>query len=225
MDSEDTIINGNGIKVFNNLEDKPRSKSQNSCTYMIAIMFSFFCTFSVFQVNLQSSRVATDQVISSTKPPADRVVIFLSDGTKADPFFGFDSNHTPWTPYLRSIIEEKGAFGVSYTSLPTESKICITSLLSGYTLDLPDLLKIFLLGKPVSDNLLNESRWAWSMGVPEIIDLFVPLRSDYENIDVLKMNFTNMDEVHDICPANVRTIDHLWNIFEASKKIKNLKRN
>ena len=52
----------------------------------------------------------------------------LADGLRADSVFSYNAFPTyhnstePVAPYLRSIIQERGAFGVSHTRVPTESR-------------------------------------------------------------------------------------------------------
>jgi len=60
---------------------------------------------------------------------ADRnVYARLADGLRADSVFSYNAfpayhNSTePVAPYLRSIVRERGAFGVSHTRVPTESR-------------------------------------------------------------------------------------------------------
>ena len=55
------------------------------------------------------------------------LVIPLGDGLRADLFFTpnafqFDGAPSIVAPYLRSIVEKRGAFGISHTRVPTESR-------------------------------------------------------------------------------------------------------
>ena len=57
-----------------------------------------------------------------------RVYARLADGLRADSvlsynaFPAYHNSPEPIAPYLRSIVRERGAFGVSHTHVPTESR-------------------------------------------------------------------------------------------------------
>lgn len=55
------------------------------------------------------------------------LLVRLGDGLRADLFFTpnafqFDDAPSIAAPYLRSIVEKRGAFGISHTRVPTESR-------------------------------------------------------------------------------------------------------
>jgi hypothetical protein len=56
------------------------------------------------------------------------LTIFIGDGLRADLLFNINAfSDIPGSPeivapYLRSIVEERGAFGISHTRVPTESR-------------------------------------------------------------------------------------------------------
>jgi len=64
----------------------------------------------------------------------------LADGLRADSVFSYNAfpayhNSTePVAPYLRSIVQERGAFGVSHTRVPTESRPGHVALIGAFLL-------------------------------------------------------------------------------------------
>ena len=87
------------------------------------------------------------------------MLTLLADGLRADKFFETIHNDDSGVvehraPFLRSIIENEGTWGVSHTRVPTESRPGHVALLSGFYEDLsavttgtPSSTKFDLLGQ------------------------------------------------------------------------------
>jgi phosphatidylinositol glycan class N len=93
----------------------------NSVWSLLAIGFVFHLVYliSIFDIYfisplvLNLSPIHYDHLIP--QPPADRLVLIVGDGLRADRLFE-DPNRAP---FLSEIIQKHGAYGVSHTRVPT----------------------------------------------------------------------------------------------------------
>ncbi|XP_076060251.1 phosphatidylinositol glycan anchor biosynthesis class N [Oratosquilla oratoria] len=136
----------------------------------IAVHLVFFG--SVFDIYFRTPIIhgMTPQSIS-LQPAAERLVLFVADGLRAETFYSYP-NSTTRAPYLRSIIEEKGTWGVSHTRVPTESRPGHVAIIAGFYED-PSAIARGWQENPVEfDSVFNESRHTWSWGSPDILPMF-----------------------------------------------------
>lgn len=112
-------------------------------------------------------------VNSSFRPPADRLVLFVADGLRADRFFEMEpETGLPRAPFLRSVMEKSGRWGVSHSHVPTESRPGHVSLLGGIYEDVSAVAKGWTANPVSFDTVFNHTRHSWGLGSPDIVPMF-----------------------------------------------------
>lgn len=108
------------------------------------------------------------QFRTTDQPPADRLVLIISDGLRAERLYeGLDV-----TPHLNEIRRNRGVWGISIASVPTESRPGHVSLLAGIYED-PSAIFRGWQDNPVDfDSVINQSANAYGWGSPDILNLF-----------------------------------------------------
>ncbi|XP_047126028.1 GPI ethanolamine phosphate transferase 1 isoform X1 [Hydra vulgaris] len=107
--------------------------------------------------------------VQSTSP-AKRVILIVADGLQAEK--AFDLKYKSKTPFLRSIIEHNGSWGVSHTRVPTESRVGHVSLIAGTYEDVSAITNGWQLNPVDFDSVFNQSTKTWSWGSHDIVGLF-----------------------------------------------------
>ena len=138
-----------------------------SCGSLVGPVLHLLCLASVFDIHFKSPLVDSPlPTITSDqpKPPADRLVLFVADGLRAESFYEKDA-----APYLHKVV---GVHGISHTAVPTESRPGHVALLAGLLED-PSAITRGWTENPVNfDSVLNRSSRAWSWGSPDILPMF-----------------------------------------------------
>ncbi|XP_034936003.1 GPI ethanolamine phosphate transferase 1 [Chelonus insularis] len=99
--------------------------------------------------------------------PARRLFLFVADGMR---YRTFDDAQAP---FLKSIINGAGMWGVSHTRMPTESRPGNVAIAAGLYEDPSALFKGWKEYPVDFDSVFNQSYKTWAWGSPDIIPMFV----------------------------------------------------
>ncbi|KAK7072612.1 hypothetical protein SK128_000726, partial [Halocaridina rubra] len=157
----------------------------------------------------------------SQEPSAQRLVLIVGDGLRADTFFNYP-NETTRAPFLRSIIEKQGTWGVSHTRVPTESRPGHVAIIAGLYED-PSAIARGWKENPVEfDSVLNESRHAWCWGSPDILPMFAA-GSERGHIETFMYDAREEDFAsYDASKLDKWVFDHVETFFKRASNNKKL---
>lgn len=106
------------------------------------------------------------------EPPANRLVLIVTDGLRADSFFADNCNHVP---HLREIFLQKAVVGISRTRVPTESRPGHIALIAGLYED-PSAVTRGWKENPIEfDTVFNRSGHTYAWGAHDILHIFEKL--------------------------------------------------
>lgn len=132
------------------------------------ILFHFLFIFTIFDIYFRTPLSQGMQRIPPPLPPkAKRVIIVLADGLRADKAF-----NPGVTPHLRFAAGMRGAYGVSHTRVPTESRPGHVALLAGFYEDVSAVAKGWQENPVEFDHIFKTARYSFLMGAPEIMHIF-----------------------------------------------------
>lgn len=143
--------------------------------YLMVIGFIVHCIFlmSIFDIYFKSPIINDIPLqTNAVKAPSKRLVLFIADGLRADSFFSLDNEKKSRSPYLRSVIKERGSWGISHTRVPTESRPGHVALIAGFYEDPSAVFKGWKDNPVEFDSLFNRSYVTYAWGSPDILPMF-----------------------------------------------------
>ncbi|CAK7232526.1 Glycosyl phosphatidyl inositol anchor synthesis [Sporothrix curviconia] len=197
----------------------------------IALLFHVIYIYSIFDIYFVSPVVSGMGLFQVERPtdvkaPADRLVLFVGDGLRADkafqalpePYPKNDDDLVPrhLAPFLRSRVLEHGTFGISNTRVPTESRPGHVALIAGLYEDVSAVTTGWKLNPVNFDSVFNRSRHTWSWGSPDILPMFeqgaVPGRVDAYMYDSEDEDFSSDSTILDYW-----VFDHVKELFAEAR--------
>lgn len=194
----------------------------------LAVVFHLIYTYSIFDIYFVSPIVSGMRSYGvdrtpGTSAPAQRLVLFVADGLRADKAFQAFPDPSPETPaaqtdelirlspFIRSKVLTHGTFGVSHTRVPTESRPGHVALIAGLYEDVSAVTTGWKLNPVNFDSVFNQSRHTWSWGSPDILAMFkegaVPGRVDADmygeeaedfSVDATHLDTWVFEKVHEL---------------------------
>ncbi|KAL5725280.1 hypothetical protein ACHQM5_008440 [Ranunculus cassubicifolius] len=148
-------------------------KRREGFLIILGIILHAVYMLSIFDIYFKSPIVhGMDLVQPRYKAPAKRLVLLVADGLRADKFFEPDTEGNYRAPFLRSVIKDKGRWGVSHARPPTESRPGHVAIIAGFYEDPSAVTKGWKANPVEFDSVFNRSRHTFAFGSPDIIPIF-----------------------------------------------------
>uniref|UniRef100_A0A182VQS3 GPI ethanolamine phosphate transferase 1 n=1 Tax=Anopheles minimus TaxID=112268 RepID=A0A182VQS3_9DIPT len=137
---------------------------------LVAVVIHVLFLLSIFYIHFQSPILkGLPDGAEHDQPPADRLVLFVGDGLRAESFLKYNLNRTT---YLRNVLLNQGVFGISSTRVPTESRPGHAALLGGVYEDPSAVFRGWKENPVEFDSVLNRSSVSYCWGSPDIVHMF-----------------------------------------------------
>lgn len=137
---------------------------------LLGVVFHAVYVLSIFDIYFKSPVVAHIESVAYTQtPPAQRLVVFVADGCRADKLFEVEPANR--APFLHDVVHKRGSWGVSHTRVPTESRPGHVAIFAGMYEDVSAVTKGWQDNPVDFDSVVNQSSHAWLFGSPDIVPM------------------------------------------------------
>nr|KAF6423354.1 phosphatidylinositol glycan anchor biosynthesis class N [Rousettus aegyptiacus] len=190
--------------------------------FIVGLLVHFVFFASIFDIYFTSPLVhgMTPQS-TPLPPPARRLMLIVADGLRADALYELDENGDSRAPFIRNIIMHEGSWGVSHTRVPTESRPGHVALIAGFYEDVSAVAKGWKENPVEFDSLINESKYTWSWGSPDILSMFAKAAGKH----VYTYSYDANDEdfgAQDVTKLDTWVFDNIKEFFHAARKNQSL---
>ncbi|XP_021905332.1 GPI ethanolamine phosphate transferase 1 [Carica papaya] len=174
-------MRGNGILGINDLDHSRATLSRRKkwlqrreiWLVILGVVLHAVYMLSIFDIYFKTPIVhGMDPVSPRFAAPAKRLVLLVADGLRADKFYEADSEGNYRAPFLRSVINNQGRWGVSHARPPTESRPGHVSIIAGFYEDPSAVTKGWKANPVEFDSVFNRSRHTFAFGSPDIVPIF-----------------------------------------------------
>ncbi|KAJ1658993.1 Glycosyl phosphatidyl inositol anchor synthesis [Dispira simplex] len=179
--------------------------STRTALLIVGVLFHVVYLWSIFDIYFRSPLVhgmTPHQV--SLPSPAQRLVLFVADGLRADKIYepfvnttetllGEQPREECLAPFLHDVIHTKGSWGVSHTHVPTESRPGHVALIAGFYEDVSAVTKGWKMNPVNFDSVFNQSRHTWSFGSPDILPMFAHGATNPEHVETFMYSHEDED--------------------------------
>lgn len=113
------------------------------------------------------------------EPPADRLVVFITDGFRAESFF---RRNCSGLPSIQNILLNEGLAGISRTCAPTQSRPGHIAIFGGFNEDPAAAMTNFQKNPSIFDTVFNRTSSTRGWGGRPVITIFNDLLTDGDRI-------------------------------------------
>lgn len=190
--------------------------------FIVGLLVHFVFFTSIFDIYFTSPLVhgMTPQS-TPLPPPARRLVLIVADGLRADTLYELDENGNSRAPFIRNIIMHEGSWGISHTRVPTESRPGHVALIAGFYEDVSAVAKGWKENPVEFDSLINESKYTWSWGSPDILSMFAKATGNHVYVYSYDANDEDFG-AQDVTKLDTWVFDNIKEFFHAARKNQSL---